>query len=299
MKVLTLIADSQDFQRFIKRLVQEGYQVVQANNQDEAFGYLRSDQVQSAVIDFDIASAELVRRIREVGISDYIYVFGLLSPDTSQLIDRKSGYLADEYLTKPIEPDELIARLVVVNRYLKILTDIRAKQKFPEPIRDTVTGTFSQLTIHELLTTEVSRCRRTRKNFILAVLSLDDASNLHVDHGEVILNKALSHVALKIWASVRAYDLIGRWGECGFMLILPETTLSGATVVAERIHKNINGVPLQVSNDHQINLGASMGVIQARAQDFLPVDDLITEAENSLAKAEKAGGNHIVYSWDS
>ncbi len=299
MKVLTLIEDSPDFQRFASRLEQEGYQVVQAKDQKEAFGHLLDDQVHSAVIDFDLASAELVRRIREVGISDYIYVFGLLSPNASQDTNRKSGFLADEYIVKPMEPDELIARLVVVDRYLKTLTDIRSRQKFPEPIRDAVTGTFSQITIHELLTTEVSRSRRTRKNFVLAILVLDDASSLHVQHGEKILNKALTQVALKIWASVRAYDLIGRWGESGFMLILPETMLSGASVVVERIRENVGSVPLQVSDDQQIKLSASMGVIQASAGEFIPVDDLITEAENSLAKAVKIGANQIVFAWDS
>ncbi len=299
MKVLTLIADSPDVQRFINRVTSEGYQVIQAKNHEEAREILLEDQIQAAVLDFEIASAELISRIREVGAKEYIYVFGLLSTGGSSVTERKSGFMADEYIYKPMEPDELIARLVVVDRYLKTLTDIRAKQKYPEPIRDFVTGTFSQTTIHELLTTEVSRSRRTRKNFVIAVLSLDGASNIAVEYDREILNSALSQVALKIWASVRAYDLIGRWGETGFMLILPETSLSGATVVAERIRDNVNSVPLRIGEDRQIALSISMGVVQASAQDFISVDDLITSTENTLANAEKSGGNNIVFSWDA
>ena len=235
MKVLTLIADSPDFQRFIKRLALDGYQVIQAKDQKEAREILLDEEIQAAVIDFEIASAELISHIREVGASNYIYVFGLISKTGPSSIERKSGFMADEYIYKPMEPDELIARLVVVDRYLKTLTDIRAKQKYPEPIRDFVTGTFSQTTIHELLTTEVSRSRRTRKKFVLAVISVDGASNIPVEHSQDTLSLALSQTALKIWASVRAYDLIGRWGETGFMLILPETSLSGATVVASYV----------------------------------------------------------------
>ncbi|MBC8497299.1 MAG: diguanylate cyclase [Anaerolineales bacterium] len=299
MKVLTLMADTPDFQRFVKRLASDGYQVVQANNHDEACEYLQNGQIQAAVLDFDIASAELVRRIRDVGAPDYIYVFGLLSAAGTGATNKKSGLLADEYIFKPMEPDELIARLVIVDRYIKTLTDIRAKQKYPEPIRDAVTGTFSQSTIHELLTTEVSRSRRTRKKFVLAVLALDGASNIRVKHNRDSLNKALSQVALKIWASVRAYDLIGRWGKTGFMLLLPETTLSGATVVAERIRQNVSSVPLGLPDEIQLQLSASMGFVQASSRDFISVDDLITEAENSLAKAEQVGGNHIVFAWDA
>ena len=299
MNVLTLMADTQDFQRFVKRLAQDGYQVLQANNLDEACAYLQNNSIQAAVLDFDIASAELVRRIREVGAPDYIYVFGLLSAAGTGSTNKKSGLLADEYIFKPMEPDELIARLVVVDRYIKTLTDIRSKQKYPEPIRDALTGTFSQPTIHELLDTEVSRARRTRKNFVLAVLALDDANHILTEHSQDVLNNALSQVALKIWASVRAYDLIGRWGETMFMLLLPETTLSGATVVAERIRQNVCSVPLGLPGEVQLQLSASMGFIQASSQEFMSVDDLIADAENSLAKAEQAGGNHIVFAWDA
>lgn len=299
MKVLTLIADVPGYQRFVKRVTAEGFELIEAKNQKEVRDILLDEEIQAAVIDFEIASAELISHIREVGATNYIYVFGILSQSGSNTIERKSGFMADEYIYKPVEPDELIARLVVVDRYLKTLTDIRAKQKYPEPIRDFVTGTFSQTTIHELLTTEVSRSRRTRKKFVLAVISLDGASNIPVEHSPDTLNSALCQTALKIWASVRAYDLIGRWGETGFMLILPETSLSGATVVVERIRENVNSVPLRIDEDMNMDLSTSMGVVQANAQEYTSVDDLITSAENSLANAEKSGGNNIVFSWEA
>ncbi|MBC8507061.1 MAG: diguanylate cyclase [Anaerolineales bacterium] len=299
MKVLTLIADSPDFQRFVKRVTADGFEIIKAKDQTEAREILLEKQIHAAVIDFEIASAELVSRIREVGVKDYIYVFGLLSKGVSSTIERKSGFMADEYIYKPMEPDELIARLVVVDRYLKTLTKIRARQKYPDPIRDFVTGTFSQTTIHELLTTEISRSRRTRKNFVLAIISLDGATNIPVEFSKATLESALAQTALKTWASVRDYDLIGRWGETGFMLILPETSLSGATIVAERIRDNVNSVPLRIEEDTQIKLSISMGVVQANSQEYISVDDVITSAENSLANAEKAGGNNIVFSWNA
>ncbi len=298
MNVLTLMADTPDFQHFADRLASDGYQVLRAHNLDEAYGHLQTDAIQAAVLDFDLASVDLVMRIRGVDTPEYIYVFGLVSTGAAQAASKKSGLLADEYITKPVEPDELIARLVVVERYLKTLIGIRAKQEFPEPIRDAVTGTFSQSIIHELLTTEVSRSGRTRKSFVLAVITLDDSEGILSAHGKVNFDKALSQVALKIWASVRAYDLIGRWGETGFMLLLPETTLSGATVVAERIRQKVSGVPLRLPDESHLELSISMGFVQASAQEFVSADDLITEAESSVAKAEQVGGNHIVFAWD-
>ncbi len=298
MRVLTLIDKDQDFERFSKRLALSGYHVVQASDEEEAWEYLQREQVQSVVLDCESAQIAFIEKLRNANAEEYIYVFALVDVENPDWCNDDLLSIADEYIQKPVEPDELIARLVVVDRYIKTLSAIRSKKEKPEPIRDAITGTFTQSTILELLATEISRSKRSGKPFALALLMVDGLSHLQEQHEPYIIEKALSQVALKIWASVRAYDLIGRWGETGFMLVLPETSLAGASVVADRIRKNVNGVPFHLPDMSQVQLSASMGFVQNGQQESPPMGDLIIAAENALSRAIEGGGNHIVFSWE-
>lgn len=296
MRILLLIEDNQECRRIVERLEFEGYQTTQAESEDEANKLLLKSDFQLVVIDYQLAGDDFVARLRGLENEDYLYVISLL-PDSGQAPQREEATtLADEYLNKPVEPDELLARLVVVDRYLQTLTEIRSSTESSEPIRDSITGAFSKATILELISAEISRCRRFKKPFILALLELDQMQNLRDDYNADICQKAMSQVALKIWATVRAYDLFGRWSDDRFMLLLPETLLSGAAVVAERLKNNISSVPLSLPGSEQLVLTVSMSFVQCGQNDYSSRSEIIASVENMLAKIDKSSGNKTVYS---
>lgn len=301
MNVLAFLADTRNSQRITSRLEANGYQVIRAENERDAGNILGKNRIQLVILDFNIVATSFTAKIRQLDSGDYIYTIGLIA-DTERekeiSADQSIGK-ADEYLVKPVEPDELLSRLGVVDRYIKILSNIRTSQGINEPIRDVQTGTYTRSTILELLQAEVNRSYRTHNKFVLALLSIDNATNIQKNYGKEIYSKTLLQIALKLWASVRAYDLIGRWGEHSFMIMLPETTMSSAVIVAERIRKNISNVPMNTSENGLLKLSASLGAVLCGQQDFASMDELITAAEKVLEKANQAGGNQIVYSWDN
>ncbi len=300
MRILTLLGEDYDRARFEKRLSISGYYVFPAANEQEAWDYIQQEKIQVFVFDCDLLKSGLLDQIRHLEDSGYIYIFALVS-ENAEITTKEPERITfvDEYIPKPVEPDELIARLVVVDRYIQTLSTIRAKTKPPEPIRDSVTGTFTQSTIVELLSTEIGRSKRSHKPFALALLALDNSEVLENAYDGETLDRALAQVALKIWASVRSYDLIGRWGKSGFILLLPETSLAGASVVADRIRKNVNSVPLLLPGKEHIPLSASMGFVQSGQEKITTFDNLIHAAENALSRAGQVGGNHIVFAWES
>lgn len=295
MKVLLLMSQSQNYQRIFERLVFEGYEIFQADSTEDAYSKVLEEQIQVVVIDYEKSSDEFVRMLRRLDKTDYIYVFFLLSKNQIILQNEGTETNADEYLVKPVEPDELVARLVVVDRYSQTLTEIRSRHENSDPIRDPITGAFSKSTLLELINTEISRCKRFKKTFILANLKLDDAVYIQETFGQDILHKAMSQVGLKIWATVRAYDLISCWSNFEFMLLLPETTLSGAVVVAERLQKNIGSVPLRLPDSRQLILSASVALVQYSQKEFSTREELVAEVENRLKKMSHSDGNKTVY----
>jgi len=181
MRVLTLLADEYDLDRFKKRLALSGYHVIQAKTEQEAWDVLQRDKIQVIVFDCDLAKTALLEQIRRLEHSGYIYAFALIAPSVmANVEENERTTFVDEYIVKPVEPDELIARLSVVDRYIRTLSALRAKNDPPEPIRDSITGTFTQSTIIELLSAEISRSKRSHKPFALALLALDNIDELAV-----------------------------------------------------------------------------------------------------------------------
>lgn len=291
MKVLLLLSEGPHCQRIVERLEFEGYDVLQVYTEDQALTQLSDDQIQVVVLDSGKTDEKFIASLRRLGYQQYVYVFFLVSEPRNLIPEEGFENNADEYLLKPVEPDELMARLIVVNRYSQTLSDIRAKQKYSEPIRDPVTGTFSKSTILELINTEISRCKRFEKPFILALLVLNCAKEIEALYGQETLHKAMAQVGLKIWATVRAYDLIGRWSQNSFMLLLPETMLSGASVVSERLKKNIGSVPLSLPGGELIKLSTDIRFVQCGQKDYLSRDELIAAVEGTLEKSDKESRN--------
>jgi len=175
MNVLALLKNHKQDNRLIRRLTMKGYQVIPASDTNEALNALQGNTIHSIVMDAELADRAFLKHVRQLDGAEYIYVFALaagrkLSPTEKDFL----GYV-DEYLARPFEPDELIARLMVMERYQKTLVALRARQVSIEPIRDALTGTFSQTAIMELLETELQRSRRSGKPFTLALFSLENA----------------------------------------------------------------------------------------------------------------------------
>jgi diguanylate cyclase (GGDEF)-like protein len=297
MVIMSFLSETGNSQRLIKRLELDGHQIFAANNEQTFWEYLIENPSQAIVLDLAIIKGEFLYKIREYFAHRNIYILALGSPSEVKEIDIDPLHRADEYLIKPVEPDELSARFLVIDRFLNSLSELQSQEGHQQPVRDTLTGTFSHATMLHLFSAEVDRSERTRGAFVLLLLELDNSGDILHRYGTDIFQMTIRQVALKIWACVRAYDLIGRWNDLGFMVILPETTITGAKIVAERIQKNIRNVPVIVADD-TFSLCTSIGLSKFDQSDINSVDELLVLAKSALSAARQTGSNQVVYSWE-
>lgn len=260
MKVLAYVQEPED-QRCFERMKEEGYQVVRTFQEENFWDYLENAWGQVVILDLDVAENRFISQVRRNNTDDYIYLIGLIASDDDRLAQPFTELFVDEFLIKPVEPDELIARLATVNRYMQTLTHIRAKSDSPEPLRDMLTGTFSRPAIEELLYTEINRAKRMRSSLSLALVEITNLEQVWNRYGQEIVDRAMMQTALKIWSNVRPYDLIGRWEDHVFLVVLPETPLDGALTVVERIERNITSAPLTVTQQKVTKIDVSIAVM--------------------------------------
>ena len=152
-------------------------------------------------------------------------------------------------------------------------------------LSDGLTGLFNRAYFDATMQQEVARCVRTGKPLSLLMVALDHFQRINDTHGHLAGDKVLEKVAEVLTACSRTSDTVCRFGGEEFALILPETPLKSACVVAERIREAINemhiGFPVTVS----------IGVGSAKGYKSLLPEHLIAEADAALYEAKRRGRN--------
>lgn len=194
---------------------------------------------------------------------------------------------ASDYVTKPFDPAELIAR-VKVQMKIKLLQDNLKELANTDPL----TKLCNRRCMFNILSREKDRSLRTGKPLSLAMIDLDYFKNINDTYGHTLGDKVLVEFANQLELGLRLYDQAARFGGEEFAMILPETGLEDAARIAERIRQDISdfSFPGELKDLH---LTISVGIAPFPAAGINTLDDLVREADHALYRAKDAGRNRV------
>ena len=162
-------------------------------------------------------------------------------------------------------------------------------------VADSLTGLYNRHCFEAELARESERSRRYGGSLALLLMDLDQFKQINDSHGHAIGDRVLQRVGSLVLRHVRAADVACRYGGDEFAVILPDTPVTEALVVAERILVNIEFSFGREPVAGQILRVTSSGGIAAFAPDTAEGDELFGEADGALYEAKRAGGNRIVW----
>jgi diguanylate cyclase (GGDEF)-like protein len=157
---------------------------------------------------------------------------------------------------------------------------------------DALTGVLSRRALFEALDLEVARAKRYGSALACLMLDLDHFKAINDTYGHPFGDRVLHLIARVISDHCRTNDHLGRYGGEEFLIILPETRIDGATMLAERVRSAVAETSLG-QDDERITL--SIGVAKWRDGDG-SAKRLIAQADQALLEAKSAGRNRIVTS---
>ena len=138
------------------------------------------------------------------------------------------------------------------------MTTLLEKQKNMALV-DALTGINNRRYFDERLPTEISRSQRYNKPLSCLYIGVDHFKQFNNDYGHINGNKALKQIAQKIWQELRATDILGRYSEEEFAVLLIETDMISAREVAERIRRSIQKQQVEIEG-RTIEITVSVGV---------------------------------------
>ncbi len=207
-------------------------------------------------------------------------IFVTAKNDTAQKI-RGLTVGGNDYIEKPFNPDELVAR---VSAHLERLRTIRELA-----IRDGLTGVYNHKFIEALIDQEVKRSLRYDTPLSFAIMDVDHFKHINDRHGHQTGDAVLTRMVSVLSGQLRTSDAVGRWGGDEFVIVLTETPLAAAEGVIRRVVSSVRAVEFSPAPESAGNLRVttSIGVSGLRKGDTAAL--LIERADKALYRAKEAG----------
>ena len=305
MKLL-VVDDDPDSRRLLSiSLGWAGHQIIEAEDGLEAWEKFQADPARLVITDWMMPGLDgmgLIARIRANEAEGYTYIIMLTALREKPQIVSGLEAGADDYLTKPFDPEELAARVSIGERILKLQASLMESRHnmVSLAMHDTLTGLLNRRAIHDRALGELNRLKRGTATGPLSVilLDIDHFKDINDGHGHEAGDQALQAVAELLLGHLRSYDGLGRWGGEEFLMLLPGTGLTEACAVAERIRATVAGAYPALPNGARVVLSASLGVaaIDAAGPDALDeqrLDQLVWAADRALYQAKSDGRNRV------
>ncbi|MFQ5431752.1 MAG: diguanylate cyclase, partial [Nitrospinota bacterium] len=283
-KILVVENSPQTLNNIHKILADAGYDLLTASDGMEGLKVVREgsvDLIVSAVLLPGMDGFEFCKKVRESSTTDTIPFIFLTAQGSME--DRQSAFRegADDYITKPFEPGDLIMR---VEAGLK-----RAERYLAEAYTDALTGLNNRRYFDKKLAEMMAHSKRYDESFCLAMLDVDLFKDFNDSFGHVVGDRALKHLATIIMDSIRQSDIHSRFGGEEFTVLLPSTDKTNSITFMDRLRQKISETPmLDEGNEYFFTI--SIGIAQFPDDSELP-DELLKCADKAMYESKSKGRN--------
>jgi len=297
-----LLAEDESFQRKLLEgvLRRAGYEVESVASGEQALARALEGRFHILITDWDmpgIDGAALCRRLREATLSGYLYI--LMLTGHTAVADTVAGLEAgaDDYIRKPADEGELLARVKAGRRIVELERSLSAANARVErlSLTDALLGCRNRRYFNEQLPREIEHARRYATPLALGLADLDAFKRINDTYGHTVGDEVLVTFAERAAGSLReSSDWIARYGGEEFAIVLPHTDERGAAAVAEKLRVGCAREPVETSRG-PLNITVSLGV--ARLTEGLETTaamaDLLSRADAALYEAKRAGRNRV------
>ena len=298
-----LIADDDKLSRRILQTTLEkvGYAVVAVDDGVTAGRILcQPDGPRLALLDWmmpGMDGPEVIRAVRLQTGMPYVHMILLTSRQSKEDIIAGLESGADDYLTKPFDPQELRARLRTGERILRLedsLVKARDEMRF-KATHDPVTCLWNRGMIMDILQREVARARRDgAKGGVTIVLGdVDHFKMVNDTYGHAVGDEVLREVACRLTDSVRSYDAVSRYGGEEFLVVLNGCRTQMGAARAEHMRHAVHDRSIDTASG-AVAVAMSFGVVGTDDWQELNAEQLIHEADVALYRAKSLGRNRTV-----
>jgi two-component system, cell cycle response regulator len=242
----------------------------------------------------DFSGPELCQRIRADQSRPYTYIILMTSNTEKGNVVKGLQAGADDYLAKPFDPGEMVARIGVGRRIIDLNRELSAKsQKLEEAARtDPLTGLPNRRAIEEWAFKQLRGAARHGFSLWVVVADIDSFKTINDTFGHHAGDIVIKTFADYLKRCTRSSDICGRLGGDEFLLVMThvESGHIEATVNRFRVQFASLSFPFQ---GQSVSVSASFGIAGCSGKDLLEFGGLVRKADQMLYEAKRGGRNTV------
>ncbi len=279
---------------FLKR---SGYEIAEFATGNEAREQLAKIPWDLAVLDRrlpDMDGVELCQELKSNPDFKSHYVIMLTGEDEQE--DKVQGLDlgADDYITKPFQYPELLARIRAAKRIVDLQKELMETNRRLErlSITDGLTNLYNHRYFQDELARAFEKSARYARPLSLAMADLDFFKKINDSYGHAVGDEVLKAVSRMFEQSSRSTDLVARYGGEEFSVMMPETDMDAAIAFAEKLRRLVESTPIDTQAG-ALHVTVSVGVATVPHRGIHAAKELIVSSDNALYRAKEGGRNQV------
>ncbi|MFO0722323.1 MAG: diguanylate cyclase [Myxococcota bacterium] len=303
-----LIAEDDSASRLLLRRSVEklGYQCDQAEDGNQAWELFQEIRPNIIISDWMMPGRDgiqLCKAVREFQAQHYTYFIILTALDDKRYTIQALEAGVDDYLVKPLDRDELQARLIAAKRVTSLHSQLIEQKRelerlnaelFEDGRRDPLTRIGNRLRMQEDLENLAARAARYGHTFTVALCDIDFFKKYNDTCGHGAGDETLKAVARTLARYSRSGDSAYRYGGEEFLVVLPEQGIDGALIALERRRRAVErlAIPHPGRDPHgPVTISAGLAVFDASEPS--PIEAVLKRADEALYLAKRNGRNRV------
>ncbi|MCL5036602.1 MAG: diguanylate cyclase [Chloroflexi bacterium] len=296
MKILVAEDDPVSGDLLKKLLGIWGYEVILSRDGKQTWKIIsEADSPRLILLDLNMPyldGLEICRRLRNdsyVNRNGYTYIIVLTARGRSEDVIEGLDAGADDYITKPYNPEELRYRIRIGERILNMESNLKDLSAM-----DSMTGVLSRHKFIQRLEEELNRSFRNNEQLGVIIADIDNFKKVNEQYGHQFGDQVIRDFARCLADNCRPYDFVGRMGAEEFITCVPETTVEEAFSIARRQRNAVNKLIVQPAEGGELaQITASFGIAVSEQGFQVKVDELVQQADALLRKAKEDGRDRI------
>jgi two-component system, cell cycle response regulator len=296
---ILIIEDRPESVAWFAAALEPAHEISAVDSFEEAVVRVRGGDYDLIVISLGLRGFDGLRlcsQLRSLPEGRNVPILVLVSDGDRRKLTQALEMGVNDYLTRPVDKNELIARVRTQLRKKRYAERLRhnVQLSLEMAITDQLTGLHNRRYMSRHLDTLISSAQKSGKPLAFLIMDIDYFKSVNDTHGHDIGDEVLREFASRISANVRGIDLACRFGGEEFVVVMPDTDMAFATTIAERLRKGVETNPFAISRDpKRLSITISIGIAGSEGNGDT-AEALLHRADQALYRAKREGRNRVV-----
>jgi two-component system cell cycle response regulator len=275
------------------------HSVSSADTFEEALVRVKGGDFDLIVVSLGMRSFDGLRlcsQLRSLPEGRHVPILVVVSDGDRRKLTQALEMGVNDYLTRPVDKNELVARVRTQLRKKRYADRLRhnVQLSLEMAITDQLTGLHNRRYMSRHLDTLLSGAKKNGRPLAFVIMDIDFFKHVNDTHGHDIGDEVLKEFASRISANVRGIDLACRYGGEEFVVVMPDTDTAFAYNIAERLRQSIETTPVKISRaPGALSITISIGIAKLES-DADTAEQLLHRADQALYRAKRSGRNKVV-----